>query len=44
MSVVFIIAGVLGVIVGLGAYAFPAVKNAEDILPDHVVEQLNDSN
>ena len=35
---------VLGVVVGLGAYAFLTVKNIKDILLDHVIEQLNDSN
>jgi hypothetical protein len=38
MSVMFIIAGVLGVVVGLVAYAFPGIKNAEDILPDYEIE------
>jgi len=27
--------GILGALVGLGGYAFPVVRNAEDILPDH---------
>lgn len=28
--------GVLGVLVGLAGYLFPAIRNAEEILPDHV--------
>jgi MFS transporter, DHA3 family, macrolide efflux protein len=35
MALMFLISGVLGIIVSLGAYAFPAVRYAEDILPDH---------
>lgn len=38
MSLMFVIAGALGMLVGLGGYAFPAVRDVEDILPDHVVE------
>ena len=37
MSLIFVITGVLGVMVGLGGYAFNAVRNVEDILPDHTV-------
>ena len=32
--------GVLGVLVGLGGYAFRAVRDAEDILPDHDAADL----
>jgi MFS family permease len=35
MALMFVITGILGTLVGLGGYAFPAVRNAEDILPDH---------
>lgn len=38
MALMFVIAGVLGIIVGLGGYAFKAVRNAEIILPDHDVK------
>jgi DHA3 family macrolide efflux protein-like MFS transporter len=38
MSLMFVIAGALGMLVGLGGYAFSAVRNVEDILPDHVTE------
>ncbi len=38
MSMMFVIAGALGMLVGLGGYAIPIVRNVEDILPDHVVE------
>ncbi|MGD8564761.1 MAG: MFS transporter [Candidatus Bathyarchaeota archaeon] len=36
MSLMFIIAGALGILVGLGGYALPIVRNVEDILPDHI--------
>jgi len=38
MALMLLIAGVLGILVGLGAYAFRAVRNAEDILIDHDAE------
>jgi MFS family permease len=38
MSLLFVIAGALGMLVGLGGYAFPVVRNVEDQLPDHVAE------
>ncbi|MCA9946557.1 MAG: hypothetical protein KC449_23915, partial [Anaerolineales bacterium] len=33
----FVITGFIGVAVGLGAYLFPAIRNAEDLLLDHEV-------
>jgi MFS family permease len=38
MSLMFVIAGALGMLVGLGGYLFPAVRNVEDLLPDHAGE------
>lgn len=38
MSLMFVIAGALGILVGLGGYAFPVVRNVEEILPDHIPE------
>jgi hypothetical protein len=35
MALLMIISGVLMAIVGLSGYLFPAIRNAEDILPDH---------
>lgn len=35
MSFMFILAGIGGMLVGLGGYAFRSVRDAEDILPDH---------
>ena len=35
MGVLFILTGVLGAMVGVVGYLFPAVRNAEDLLPDH---------
>ena len=35
MALVFIIMGLLGTLPGLVGYAFDAVRNIEDILPDH---------
>ncbi|MCP5097182.1 MAG: MFS transporter [Chloroflexi bacterium] len=37
MGVMFVITGAMGVLVGLGGYLFPVIRNAEDILPDHDV-------
>jgi DHA3 family macrolide efflux protein-like MFS transporter len=38
MSLMFVISGILGVIVGLVAYSIRIIRNAEDILPDHGAE------
>lgn len=35
MALMFVVTGILGTLVGLGGYAFRAVRDAEDILPDH---------
>lgn len=35
MALMFILTGFLGVMVGLGGYLFPAVRDVEEILPDH---------
>ncbi len=35
MALMFLITGIAGVLIGLGAYTVRAVRNAEDILPDH---------
>jgi DHA3 family macrolide efflux protein-like MFS transporter len=35
MSLIFIVMGLCSAMVGLGGYLFPAIRNAEDILPDH---------
>ena len=35
MSVMVVLAGLLGISIGLGGYLFPAVRNAEDLIPDH---------
>jgi hypothetical protein len=35
MSLMFVISGGLGVLVGLGGYLFPIVRNVEQLLPDH---------
>lgn len=40
MSLMFVIAGALGMLVGLGGYAFGAVRNVEDIVPDHKAETV----
>lgn len=42
ISLMFVIAGVLGIIVGLAGYLFPAVRNAETILPDHAQATAQD--
>ena len=38
MSLMFVIAGALGVLIGLGGYAFRVVRNIEDILPDYKID------
>jgi len=38
MSLMFVIAGVVGIMISLGGYAFQVVRNIEDILPDHESE------
>ncbi|MFN8373388.1 MAG: MFS transporter [Anaerolineae bacterium] len=35
MALMFVLFGALGVVVGLGGYLFPAIRDAEDLLPDH---------
>jgi len=35
MSLMFVITGFVGALVGLAGYAVPAVRNVEDLLPDH---------
>ncbi len=35
MGLMFVISGLLIALIGLSGYAFPAIRNAEDILPDH---------
>ena len=35
MALMFVITGLVAALAGLGAYLFPAVRYAEDILPDH---------
>ena len=41
MAVMFVITGILGVVVGLGAYAVRAVRDAEEILPDYDTKPLS---
>ena len=41
MGLMFVFAGLLGAAVGLAGYLFPAVRNVEDIMPDHDVELAN---
>ena len=38
MSLMFVIAGALGILVGASGFAFRAVRNIEDILPDHIAK------
>jgi DHA3 family macrolide efflux protein-like MFS transporter len=35
MALMLVITGILGTLVGLGGYAVPVVRNAEDLLPDY---------
>ena len=36
LALMLTVFGLLGVLVGVAGYLFPAIRNAEDILPDHV--------
>jgi len=42
MALMFLITGIVGASVGLGAYSVRAVRNAEDILPDHGADVSTD--
>ncbi len=48
MGLMFVIAGLCGVLIGFGGYAFKVVRNVEDIIPDHQAtastQQPNTSN
>ncbi len=35
MALMFVIAGITGALISLGAYLFPAIRNVEDLMPDH---------
>jgi MFS family permease len=35
MALIYLFTGILGIIGGLSGYLFPAIRNVEDILPDH---------
>jgi MFS family permease len=35
MAIIFVVSGLLGVLAGLGGYAFRIIRDAEKILPDH---------
>lgn len=35
MALIFVITSTLGVLVGLAGFAFPVIRNVEDLLPDH---------
>lgn len=39
MGLLFVFTGLLAMLVGGGGYLFPAVREAETILPDHVAAQ-----
>ncbi len=43
ISLMFVIAGILGIIVGLAAYIFPAIRDAESLLPDHIQVAQSDA-
>ena len=38
MALIFLFTGTLGVIGALSGYLFPAIRNVEEIMPDHNVE------
>lgn len=39
MALIFVISGLLGSLIGVVGYLIPTIRNAEDILPDHVVAE-----
>jgi MFS transporter, DHA3 family, macrolide efflux protein len=39
MSLLFVFSGILLVLIGMGGYFFPAVRNAERLLPDHDLKE-----
>lgn len=41
MSLMFVFTGTLGTIVSIGAYAVRSIRNVEEILPDHDVENAS---
>jgi MFS family permease len=42
MSLMFVLTGIIGAVIGLVAYAIPTVRNAEDILPDYGQETADE--
>ena len=38
MALIFVFTGILGIVGALSGYLFPAIRNVEDIMPDHDVE------
>lgn len=42
MALIMVITGALTAVVGVGAYLFPAIRNAEDILPDHEAKAIEE--
>ena len=40
ISLLFTTMGLMGVLVGIGGYAFPHIRNVEDIIPDHKADEL----
>lgn len=43
ISMIFLITGVVGAVVGLAGYLFPAIRNAEELLPDHEAQPAQES-
>ena len=41
ISLLFTLMGAMGVLVGLGGYAFPHIRNVEDIIPDHQLDEAD---
>jgi DHA3 family macrolide efflux protein-like MFS transporter len=41
MSLILVFMGILSSLAGLGGYLFPAIRNAEDLLPDHDMAEEN---
>jgi hypothetical protein len=43
MSLMIVLAGLMGVFASVVAYAVPAVRHAESLLPDHEVAQASET-
>jgi hypothetical protein len=43
MALMMIFSGGVGIVTALSGYLFPAIRNAEDILPDHEAKAIEEA-